>query len=240
MLHKTQGIILKTTLYAETSVVVQILTRKFGIQTYLINGVKKPKAKIHINTLQALHLVEMIVYHKENGNLQRISELRPFPIFTTIPYDIVKSTIVMFLNEVLYKSIRQQDADENLFDFIHHSLCWFDAVKEPSVNFHLAFLLKLTKFFGFAPQTVCLPQHCFFDLLEGDYVVAQPIHPFISLEESEYFAKLFSTPFEHIDEIKISNGNRRAILNNILIYYKLHVNDLVEIKSHTVLEAVLS
>ena len=96
MLHKTRGIVLKTTLYSESSVVAQIFTDKFGIQSYMINGVKKPKAKIRMNMLQPLHLVDMVVYHKPNSSIQRISELRPTPVFRTIPYDILKSTIMAF------------------------------------------------------------------------------------------------------------------------------------------------
>src|SRR5690349_12859257 len=108
MLHKTRGIVFKTTNYSESSVVVQVFTEKFGLQSYLINGVKKPKAKIKMNILQPLHLLEMVVYHKPSGNIQRAAEVRQQPVFLTIPYDIVKSSLVMFLNEVLYKAIRQQ------------------------------------------------------------------------------------------------------------------------------------
>ena len=118
MLHKTRGIIFKTTDYSESSVIVQIFTEKFGMQSYLINGVKKPKAKIRQSSLQPLHLVEMVVYHKPAGNVQRISELRQAPVFHTIPYDVVKSSLVMFLDEVLYKSIRQQSSDQILFEYI--------------------------------------------------------------------------------------------------------------------------
>lgn len=96
MLHKTRGIVLKTTLYSESSVVVQIFTEKFGIQSYLINGVKKPRAKISMNMLQPLHLVDMVVYHKQANGIQRVSELRPSPVFSSIPYDIIKSTVTIF------------------------------------------------------------------------------------------------------------------------------------------------
>ncbi|RZL46545.1 MAG: DNA repair protein RecO, partial [Pedobacter sp.] len=106
MLHKVRGIVLKTTLYSESSVIVQVFTDKLGIQSYLINGVKKPKAKIPMNILQPLHLLDMVVYHKMNTQIQRVSEARPSPVFKSIPYHVVKNTIVQFLNEVLYKSIR--------------------------------------------------------------------------------------------------------------------------------------
>jgi DNA repair protein RecO (recombination protein O) len=241
MLHKTRGIVLKTTLYSESSVIVQIFTEKFGIQSYIINGVKKPRAKIRMNMLQPLHLVDMVVYHKTNTTLQRVSDLRPAPIFRTIPYDIIKSTMVIFLNEVLYKSIRQQHTDENLFDFIFNAISWLDECGEASVSFHLAFLLKLSRFLGFAPNTDIKSEENYFDLQEGEYKATPPIHPYyMDKADAAIFIALFSTPFEKIIEIKISNENRRQILDKILVYYTLHTASFGEIRSHQILEEVLS
>lgn len=241
MLHKTRGIILKTTLYSESSVIVQIFTEKFGIQSYLINGVKKPRAKISMNMLQPLHLVDLVVYHKANGNLQRISELRPSPVFKSIPYNITKRTIILFLNEVLYKSIRQQTTDENLFEFIFSSVCWFDECAEENVNFHLAFLLKLSRFLGFAPNITSNSSHFYFDLQEGEFKSSVPVHPyFLNKDDASLFAALYTLPFEKISEIKAENKTRRFVLDKILIYYTLHTASFGEIYSHQVLEEVLS
>lgn len=241
MLHKTRGIVLKTTLYSESSVIVQIFTEKFGIQSYMINGVKKPKAKIRMNMLQPLHLVDMIVYHKSNTSIQRVSELRPSPIFRSIPYDIIKSTITLFLNEVLYKSIRQQTTDEHLFDFIFSAVCWFDETAELNVNFHLAFLLKLSRFLGFAPSTQTKSDQSYFDLQEGEFRSSIPVHPyFLDKFDAALFISLFSTPFEKINEINIENQTRRNILDKILVYYTLHTASFGDIRSHQVLEDVLA
>jgi DNA repair protein RecO (recombination protein O) len=241
MLHKTRGIILKTTLYSESSVVVQVFTEKFGIQAYLINGVKKPKAKIRMNMLQPLHLVDLVVYHKINTSLQRVSELRPAPVFRSIPYDIVKSSIVLFLNEVLYKSIRQQHTDENLFSFIFNAISWFDESPIAEPSFHLAFLLKLSRFLGFAPSLESKTDLNFFDLQEGEFKSQAPSHPnYIAKTEAAFFILLYSTPFERIGEIKFNNNTRRLILDNILIFYRLHTASFGEIRSHEILEEVLS
>ncbi len=241
MLHKTRGIVLKTTLYSESSVVVQIFTEKFGIQSYMINGVRKPKAKIRMNMLQPLHLVDMVVYHKTNTSIQRISELRPSPIFSTIPYDIVKSTMIIFLNEVLYKSIRQQTTDEYLFGFIFSAVCWLDENKEMNVNFHLSFLLKLSRFLGFAPSTQTNSDQSYFDLQEGEFKSRTPVHPhFLEKKEALLFIALFEIPFERLVEVRIENSVRRVILDKILTYYALHTASFGEVRSHQVLEDVLS
>lgn len=241
MLHKVRGIVLKTTMYSESSVVAQVFTDKFGIQSYLINGVKKPRAKIPMNILQSLHLLDMVVYHKANSQIQRVAEARPSPIFASIPYDVIKNAIVQFLNEVLYKSIRQQHADENLFDFIYNAIAWFDHSAQAGVNFHLAFLLKLSRFLGFAPSSRLRDDQKFFDLQEGSFTSLRPSHPnFINNLEADYFIQLFTTPFEKINEIKIENIMRRFLLDKILVYYGLHTASFGQIKSHQVLEEVLS
>ncbi len=241
MLHKTRGIVLKTTFYGDTGVVVQVFTAKFGIQSYLINGVRKPKAKVNLNMLQPLHLLEMVVYFKANTSIQRVKEVQPAPVFRSIPYDIVKSTIVMFLNEVLYKSIRQQHTDEQLFDFIYNSIAWFDEHNNASINFHLAFLLKLSKYLGFAPSSRQENGQIFFDLQEGAFCSRPPVHPYyMDQADASTFMALFTTPFENLHGIRISKTDRRNVLNKILVFYTLHTASFGEIRSHQVLEDVLS
>ncbi|MGM9474879.1 DNA repair protein RecO [Pedobacter sp. GSP4] len=241
MLHKVRGIVLKTTSYSESSVVVQVLTDKFGMQSYLINGVKKPKAKIKMNMLQALHLLDMVVYHKVNTSMQSVSEVRQTPVFKSIPYDMVKTSIVIFLNEVLYKSIRQQSADEGLFDYIFNSIAWFDEVEEINPNFHLSFLLKLSRFLGFAPNEKRRNDQVYFDLQEGEFFSRLPIHAnYLQLEDAMSFISLFNTPLEKISEIKLSNVQRRFLLDKILVFYTLHTASFGVVQSHKILETLLS
>lgn len=240
MLHKTRGIVFKTTDYSESSVVVQIFTEKFGLQSYLINGVKRPKAKIKLNSLQALHLLDMIVYHKNNGNIQRVSELRHLPIFLSIPYDIVKSSIVMFLNEMLYKSLRQHDADEVLFEFLFHAIEILDSMNKGISNFHLYFLLRLTRFLGFYPDTSLASSADYFDLKQGCYSKMQPPHAQI-LEQpfTSIWTALLNAKFDSLESLTISSFERKHLLYKTLEYYQLHIEGFGPVKSHEVLEVVL-
>jgi DNA repair protein RecO (recombination protein O) len=241
MLHKTRGIVLRTTLYSESSVVAQVFTEKFGIQSYLINGVKKAKAKIPMNVLQPLHLLDMVVYHKVNTQMQRVVEARPSPVFNSIPYHLIKNTIIQFLNEVLYKSIRQQHTDENLFAFLFSAVSWFDETEDANVNYHLAFLMKLSRFLGFAPQVQLRNDQKYFDLQEGNFTSVTPIHPyFIADVEANTLIELLDTPFEKINEINLDNRYRRFLLDKILVYFRLHTASFGQIKSHQILEEILS
>lgn len=240
MLHKTRGIVFKTTNYSESSVIVQVFTEKFGLQSYLINGVKRPKSKIKLNSLQPLHLLDMVVYHKPTGNIQRLAELSHQPVFLSIPYDIVKSSIAMFLNEVLYKSLRQHAADEVLFEFLFHAIEILDSLSNGLANFHLYFLLRLTRFLGFYPNTT-IASAAYFDLKNGGYSKMQPPHAFIL--EPPYTAlwtKILNSNFDNLHSLHPSSQERKVILEKILDYYQLHVDGFGRVRSHEVLEEVLS
>ncbi len=239
MLHKTRGIVLKNTNYSENSVIVQIFTEKFGIQSYLINGVKKPKAKIKNNILQPLHLLEMVVYHKQASNLQRVAEAGQLPLLQTIPYDITKSSIALFLNEVVYKCIRHQGPDEALFEFIFRSIELLDSLQKNLNIFHLHFLLRLTQYLGFYPELINR-NYPFFDLKEGCFVNSIPAHRlFLQTPDTSYFLELLTSNYTEALKTPLQGFEKKYLLERILEYYQLHVDGFGEIRSHRILEEVL-
>ncbi|HWD86699.1 MAG TPA: DNA repair protein RecO [Mucilaginibacter sp.] len=241
MLHKTRGVVFKATDYGESSVIVQVFTEKFGLQSYIINGVKKPKAKITRNMLQPLHLLDMVAYHKNTGQVQRISELKASPVLQTIPYDVIKSGIAIFLNEVLYKAVRQQSADENLFDFIFNAIEWLDNQTEGLANFHLLFLVRLTRYLGFYPEQVKTEGMDYFDMKDGTFSRYKPLGLYyLSPPHTQNFYRLLQSNFESLAQLHFSNDERRYLLNKLLEYYALHVEGFGNIRSHEVLEEVLS
>nr|WP_294792694.1 DNA repair protein RecO [uncultured Mucilaginibacter sp.] len=241
MLHKTRGIVLKTTDYGESSVIVQVFTEKFGLQSYIVNGVKKAKAKISRNMLQPLHLLDMVVYHKNTGGIQRITELKNSPLLQTIPYDIVKSSIVMFLNEVIYKTVKQQTADENLFDFLFSAIEWLDHQTEGLANFHLLFLINLTRYLGFFPDRYLAGEADYFDLKNGTFNKYKPEGlQYISQPYTQIFSSLLQGGFNSAATLKINNEDRRHLITKLLDYYALHTESFGTVRSHEVLEEVLS
>lgn len=240
MLHKTRGIVLKTTDYSESSVVVQIFTEKFGMQSYLINGVKKPKARIRMNMLQPLHLLDMVVYFKPGGNIQRVAELRNFPVFESVPYDLVKSSLAIFLNEVLYKSIRHHSADETLFQYLSGSIEALDNAEQGLANYHLWFMLQLSRYLGFFPHQAA-SDGAFFDLKDGVFTRNIPSHVHvISGKLVSCFSQLLKCTLHTLPSVQLSPAERKELLGKILEYYTLHVDNFGDIKSHTVLEEVLN
>jgi len=241
MLHKTRGVVLKLTDYGETSVIVQVFTEKFGLQSYIVNGAKKPRAKIGRNMLQPLHLLDLVVYYKNTGAVQRIKELKNVPLLAHIPYDVVKSSIALFLNEVLYKAIKQQTADERLFDYVFNSVELLDNLKEGLANFHLIFLLGLTRYLGFYPGMATTADADYFDMHNGVFVRYKPESSlYLSPPHTQNFRNLLICGFDDLAAIKISHEERRYLINRLLEYFALHIEGFGYIRSHEVLEEVLS
>jgi DNA repair protein RecO (recombination protein O) len=239
MLHKTRAIVFKTTDYGETSVIVQLFTEKFGLQSYIINGVKKPKAKISRNMLQPLHLLDAVVYHKSNGSVQRIAELKNSPVLLSVPYDVIKSCLAIFLNEVLYKAIRQQGTDENLFGFVFSAIEWLDHADQGLANFHLLFLVQLTRYLGFYPDCTYTDAD-YFDMKNGVFSRYKPDSTlYLSPPHTSNFYSLLQCSFENSPELKLTGDGRRYLLAKLIDYYTLHIEGFGSIRSVGVLEEVL-
>lgn len=240
MLHKSRGIILKSTHYSESSLVVHIFTEKFGIQSYLLQGVRKNKSKIRTSMIQPLHLVQMVVYHKENGGLQRISELRNDPLLNNISTDVLKTSVSMFICELLYQTLKEQPSDEEQFNFIFNAIELLDLTELSVANFHLWFMLKYSKYVGFYPQ-ILSKNHKYFDLKNAQFVDSIPEHPLFMNEQcSLIMLQFMQSSFDEIMSIKINAENRRQILMDLIRYYEWHLPGFKGLKSHHILEEVLS
>lgn len=238
MLQKTRAIALKVTNYSENSVVAQLFTEEFGIQSYLINGARKPKAKLHVSMLQPLHLLDMVVYYKDSGALQRIKEATAAPILQQIPLDITKSSVAMFLNEILYKVLKEQQPDPQLFNFIRQSILWLDHTDRPIHNFHLCFLMKLSRFLGYMPTTPDKPKP-YFDLVDGVFINHAPAHKYILQEPHTYmFHAILNITYQESYTIQMSHEDRIHLLAQIINFYKLHTDNFGTVNSLQILEEI--
>ena len=177
MLIKTRGIVLQHFKYSETSLIVKIYTEELGLQSYMVKGSRSKKSTQKPAYFQPLSLVEMVVYYKENKQLQTIKEIKSAYSWHDIPFNAQKQTVLMFLDEILYKTLREESPNKKLFSFIYNSLHWFDLEKEYFINFHIFFLLQLSRFLGFYPKESS-GNNDYFDLREGCFITQPPAHPF--------------------------------------------------------------
>lgn len=241
MLQKTKGVVLHTLNYSEASVIAHIYTETFGMQSFLLNGVRKPKAKFNANLLQPLSCVEIVAYYKPGKSLHRVSELSASPAFNSIPYDTVKTTIALFLAEVMYRSIREEEKNEALFEFIYNSVLYLDHQQEQYHLFHMLFMVKLSRFLGFYPKAGTTGFVAIFDMREGVFTDHLPMHADIMDAETGKFLSLFlQTNLDTLENIYISPMQRKQLLKDLVTYYELHQTHGFQLRSLGVLEEVLS
>ncbi len=240
MLYKTSGIVLKTIRYSEHSVIAKIYTRRFGLRSYLIRGTGGRKARVRKGSLQPLTILNLVVYNKDKDQLQNLKEIESSVPYSTIPFDIRKSSVLMFLNEVLYKAIREEEPNEAMYDFIDGALQAFDAMESTTGNFHLWFCTGLTRFLGFFPRNNFSEQNTWFDLQEGVFTAAPPLHEnHTGHDESVLLSHLLQAASPEQVPVKNAAGRNR-LLDILMDYYRLHLPGFGEIKSHDVLKQILT
>lgn len=222
MLHKTPGIVFRYTKYGDTSIIVNVFTELFGLQSYIVNGVRSSSAKGKIALYQPLTLLEMVVYYKENANIKRIKELKCLHQYHSLFTDVRKSTIAMFLNELLNKAVRDESHTRELYGFIAESLITLDNQTEGYENFHLIFLIKLSRLLGFGA-------HSIHEVLAGRLA---------DREVEQKLTELLETEYEQL--VPMTVAQRREVLDLLLRFYRDHMDSLGEFKSVQVLKEVLS
>ncbi|MCX6234553.1 MAG: DNA repair protein RecO [Bacteroidetes bacterium] len=239
-LFKTRGIVLHQIKYGETSLIVKIYTELFGLQTYLFKGVRGKSSKIKPNILQHGSLVDMVVYHKEKSSIQHVKEIKSALNYQSIPFDIRKSSISLFINELLYKTIYEEESNPALFNFIFETFRFLDVTDRPVANFHLFFAVQLTRYLGFFPQAQNKASENYFDLKEGHFSAYRPVHDnIIPPQLSASFSHLMSAGYEEISCLRLTSEDRMILLDKIIEYYRLHILAFGEIRSHLVLREVL-
>jgi len=239
MIYKTRGIVFHSIKYADTSLITRIYTEKFGLQSYIVRGARKPRARMKASLFQALSLLEMEVYHKEKSSLQNIKEAKVDGVFTSIPFDIRKSSIAMFLGDVLTKTIKEEEANPDLFYFLDIMIRELDNQEEDMADFHLVFMVHLSKYLGFFPQGIYHEQKHFFDLKEGSFCTGQPEHThYIPPPLSEQLSSIIQQhPLEHLS-YKHTRETRNQLLEALIKYYRLHYEGMQEIQSHLILKEI--
>jgi DNA repair protein RecO (recombination protein O) len=243
-LHKTKGIVLRTVKYGETSVIVTVFTELFGIQSYLVNGVRTAakKGAGRASLFQPAAILDMVVYHNELKHLNRIREFKWAHVYGHVLSDISKNAVALFMVEMLTKSLKQPESNPDLFHFTEDCLLETDK-KSGTVlaNLPLFFALHLSFFLGFRMTDNYNEEFCFLDMAEGCFVNEQPHHPhFMEGNQASVTAQLLKAQRpDELEEIKLNHDFRRRLLHVYETYYALHIHDFGTLKSLPVLREVL-
>jgi len=239
MIHKTRGIVLHQLKYSETSLIVKIYTELFGLQTYLVKGALSKRSSLRNSHFQPMTMLDLVVYHKEKNQLQHIRESEISEPFHAISSDLRKSTMALFLSEILMKSVNEDEANNDMFAFISSSLRFLDMQEEGVEYFHLFFLAKLSMHLGFYPRGNPALEGDHFDLREGRFANVQPSHPdYLDRELGLKLYMLSTSQASDLANMFMDKSLRNELMNAILLYYQIHLNGLGTIKSVEILKTV--
>lgn len=236
---QTKAIVLSSLKFGDTSLIVKCYTQEEGVKSYLIRGVLKPKKTgIKAAYFQPLTQLKIVANHNTKNTLNSIKEVQVVYAYKTIHTDIVKQSVVLFLSEMLSNSIQEEEQNEALFEYLETALIWLD-VHDRVANFHLLFLLNLTGFLGFYPDTTDVNK-IGFNLLEGNFTDAIHEKNVISKNDFHQFKKLLGIIFDDIENVTYSKAERHLVLQVIIEYFKLHLGSFRNPKSLQILETIFN
>jgi DNA repair protein RecO (recombination protein O) len=241
MYCKTEGIVLHGIKYGDTGRIVTVYTEAFGRTSFILQGIHSKKSSGKANLLQPLFLLELEVDHRQGRELQRAREIKIQHPYQTLPFDVVKSSQAIFIAEVLYKVLKEEEARPELFEFLSHSFQIFDLTKEGIANFHLVFLIHLTRYMGFAPTNNYAASRTIFDMASGSFTEHKPPHPhYLEPDESKVLSEIANISFDEMGQIALTSVSRNLMLLKIIDYFSLHLSIRLQVKSLQVLHELFS
>ena len=255
MQETLRGIVLRTVKYGDTSLIVDLFTESRGRQSFMTSTVRAKRSVRSVSFWQPLSMVEFSAEMKPNaGKLPRPTDVRTYYNYMDLPFSPVKSTLALFLAEFLSAALREEKENPTLYKYVESSFQWLDMVESSAAiaNFHLAFLMHLSRFIGiypnlevnFSPHTSQLTphtSHLYFDLLAGSYCDRQPCHAhFLQRQEAQALPVLFRMDYPTMHLFRFSRQQRQRILHVLNEYYRLHVPNFPELKSLEVLQELYS
>lgn len=227
MYHQTKGIVLKTTKYGETSLICTIYTCELGSQTFIVNGVRKKKG--NMSYYQPMNVLDITFFYKKDKAIQRMKEVKMHTIFTDIPSNIYKSSVAMFITEVLEKCLKEEEKNQPLFNFITNSIS--DLEQKPfDSQFHIRFLVDFSRYLGIFPDLSKAEESVCFDMLNGCFTNKKVEHPYTIRNAKEFYLALSGQ----------KTNDKKGVINHLLKYYALHIDGFKEVKSKPILETILN
>lgn len=241
MMTKTRAVVLRQLKYGDQSLIVDMLTRELGRVSFAVRVPKTSRGKLRKQLFQPMTLLDVELDYRERSQLQRLREARIAAPYNNMHTDPVKLAETLFLAELLHYVTRDEQQNHPLFAFVENSMQWLDMAVEGYANFHLVFLMRLTRFVGFFPNLDDYADGCCFDLREARFTTATPVHPdFLQPTEAARIATLMRMDFTTMRLFRMSRADRNRIAEVLVRYYRLHVPQMPEPLSLPVLQELFA
>lgn len=238
---KTDAIVLRTLKYGDTKIIVDFLTERLGRVSFICRVPRTKKARVKIPYFQPLNILSIEFNYRPKSSLQHLTDIQVGTPYGSIPFDAVKSSVCLFLAEFLVHATRDEQENRPLFEFVRDSLEWFDNAREGIANFHLVFMMRLSRFLGFFPNTDDYQEGDCFDLRNGRFSSSIPLHTDVVLpDEAAKVRLLMRMNFDNLHLFSFSRVERSRCLEIILQFYRIHVPDFPELNAMGVLKEVFN
>ena len=237
--YKARGVVLSTVKYGDSGMVVQMLTDRYGRQSYMVQGVRSGRGRgSKMALFQPLFLLQFEGLESSHSDLHKMREVQNDVVFKSLPYDIRKSTMALFMAEVLYRFVKDNEQTSELFDFVWASVGALDALEEGISNFHLWFLANLSRLLGFAPDNEYV-DGAWFDIREGHFT-SHALFPSMALtpENARLLHDMLECDVRYLGEIGLNHDERRSFLDAMLRYYAFHFDAIHSVESLRILREV--
>ena len=233
---KTRGIVLHKTKYSENSVIVNIFTREAGVQSFIVKGAYSKQRRGTMALLENLSMVE-VVYDDKGQNIKYFKEVSLHHSYQLIPFDLVRRTIFIFYNELIYKILREYRSDTSLYDFVENALLELDDEKARLSDIHLRFMVQFAHEMGIFPATNYSDYNSIFSIDESCFVHEYFEYPnFLSREASAYLWQLMNEEDVSVLPHKVI---RNELMYGLLRYFEEHNSQIGKIESVEILSQLL-
>lgn len=243
MLQKTNGIVLRSVKYGETSLIVTLFTSSFGIQAYMVQGVRSSKAsRSRSSYFQPGTLLEMVVYMQTNKNMQRIREFQASYIYTSIQEDVVKNSIVLFSAEFMLRLLPEHAPLIDLFEFAQRYFIALDTLSTRDVaNFPLYFMIQCSRLLGYEPKGGYSTDTPYLDREEGGFSVHPPVVPPYTTDDDAQAlgALLLAEHYEEVTAVQMNSEMRLRLIDWYIAFLQQYAQHLGNIRSLQVLRTIL-
>lgn len=235
--YKGRGIVLNTLKYGDNSIVVHLLTDTLGRQSYMVHG-NKGRGGSKMAMFQPLFALEFEGITPSRGEMHRFREVHSGFALQRTPFDVRRTTIALFIAEVLYRLIAERERNMELFDYAWGSLIALDTIEEGVANFHLWFLANLSRLLGFYPHGVW-QKGAWLDIVEGEFSTIKPTHSLtLAPDQTQILRHLTECGVEHLGEVGLNRTQRVAFLSEMMKYYSYHLDSIKSVKSIEILREV--
>lgn len=240
MLENFNGIILRTVKYSESSVICDIYTENAGLNTFIISGVRKKNAKVNTALIRNMSFVEFVAYFKKDSKMHRIKEIKSSFLFKEIPFNIYKGSVGLFILEIIQKSIKESEPNQELFEFIKYVFVELDHRSGSINNFAIWFLIEFAVKLGILTKNIKRYENSVYDYSEGEVLMLEDARPSYSFSEkdTEILVLVLKTKLEDFLNVKISQTDRKSVLENTINLYKYYINDVTRLNSYEILREV--